>query len=157
MDDFKLVFKSVDPDDKEGLLRRAYAAIKFLKAFAIISLALIIVFSLLTLILTAEAIHDVGSELILKDVNSMNLFYGVLVIFVVIGIQLFTVWYVGKLKQQLLNGEIPSLTVPYIFIILSVLSLFSTIRPKFSLIGFIINAFILYLWYVLIISIKKLD
>ncbi len=164
MDNFSLLFKNVDANDKKGLLDKGFAAAKVLRLFAVIAVVVTLIIAV-PIVLASGLLAGVGVSMSGANVATASsvaggltaVFLTSLLLFIGMIGQIITLWYTGKLKKQLENNEIPGMVLPIIFILLNLSSLYSSIRPEFNILGIVIYGFIVYLWFVIINTINKLS
>ncbi len=137
------LFTNVDPDDRNALMGKALSAASWIRIFAIVGLVMTIIAGIAFTLLT----FGIG--------------FIIAIIFIAIEALIFV--YTGKLKQQIEENIIPSLTLPYVFAVFAILGAISSLKniqtsSVFNaIINILIQAFTIYLWYVLISCIKKAD
>ncbi len=163
MSNLALLFTSVEPSDKRKLATKAFIASKILRILAIVAIVITLVIAVPIIfaggILGGTAIAVSGAEggtatAVTGGVLAFG--FGMFLLFLGLIGQIITLWYTGKLKKQLENNDIPSLVLPYIFLIFTAFSLYGSIKPEVSIVGIILYGFIAYLWFVVISTVSKL-
>ncbi len=163
MNNFSLIFKGVDDGDKEGLIAKALASASLLRIMAVISVIVTLIVAVPILmaggLLGGVALSEVGQIGAGAATAGGIMAFGAGLLFLLVGMigQFITLWYTGRLKKQLESREIPGLALPYVFIVLTLFSLYGSIRPEINIIGIILYAFIGYLWFVVISVVNKLS
>ncbi len=164
MNNFGILFKSVDPSNRAELVEKGFVAAKTLRIFAVIAVVITLVIAV-PIILASGILGGVGIATSEVNVPAAAAVAGgvtaaflasLLLIIGMIG-QLLTLWYTGKLKRQLENNETPGIVLPVIFLLFTLLAVYGSIRPELSIIGLALNGFIAYLWIVVITTINKLN
>lgn len=163
MSNFSLLVSSVDPNDKAQLMAKAFVASKMLRILAIVAIAISLLIAVPIIILggvigsagLAVSGIDGGEELAVAG-GLLAFGAGMMVLLVAMIGQFFTLWYTSKLKQQLENNDIPSLVLPYIFLVITLFSIYGSIEPEFNLLGFILYGLVAFLWLVLISTVSKI-
>ncbi len=162
------IFENVSSDDREGLMGKAYTANKYLKIMSIVQIVFVSVLSFFLLLATCSYAEITNmavragaqSKVAAQNASILSgVIFILLLILIVLGITvpILTIWYSGKVKQDIEDDVIPSLTLAYVLIVLSVLGVLGNIYPKFHMIGLGLEIFQTYLWFVLIDSIRKVD
>ncbi len=133
------LFTSVDSDDRNALMGKALSAASWLRIFAIIGLVIGIIASIVLILATFGL--------------------GIIFAILIIAIQVAIFIYTGKLKDQIEENIIPSLTPPYVFIVLAILGVLSSFKDfsAASIPNILIQLFTVYLWYLVISCVKKAD
>ncbi len=163
MSNFSLLVSSVDPNDKAQLMAKAFVASKMLRILAIVAIVISLLIAVPIIILggviggagLAVSGIDGGEELAVAG-GLLAFGAGMMVLLVAMIGQFFTLWYTSKLKQQLENNDIPSLVLPYIFLVITLFSIYGSIEPEFNLLGFILYGLVAFLWLVLISTVSKI-
>ncbi len=163
MSDFNLLVSSIDPNDKEKLIAKAFVASKILRILAVIAIIITLVIAV-PIILAGGLIS--GGVLTLENVEggtatavtggAMAVFFGMFILFIGMIGQIFTLWYTGKLKKQLENNEVPNLIFPYTFLVFTAFSLYGSVQPEVSIFGIILYSVVAYLWFVVINTVSKI-
>ncbi len=163
MNNFSLIFKGVNEGDKEGLISKALASASLLRLLAVVSIIITLIIAVPILmaggVLGGTIVSEVGEVGAGAGAAAGIMAFGTGLIVLLVGMigQFITLWYTGSLKKKLENREIPGLVLPYIFLVLTSFSLYGSIRPEISIVGIILYAFIGYLWFVVISTVKKLS
>ncbi|MBJ8325565.1 hypothetical protein [Streptococcus pacificus] len=162
MNNFNLLFKNVDPNDKKGLSEKGFVVAKLLRIFAIIAIIITLIIAIPVILggsllagLGLENAGEVNPEIAVTGGIFLAVFGFIVLLFTIIG-QIITLWYTGKLKKQFAQNEIPSSVLPIVFLVFSLLSVYGNLRPEFNTFGVLLNGFIAYLWFVIINIIKNL-
>ncbi len=151
------IFTVIDPNDMEGLRAKALVTANWLKILSIINLVIRIVIGILAILLGGLIGAWLGGIFGLGELGA-----GVVIAFVLVGIfldivfSLLTIWYTGRVKQELDKDIVPSLITAYVMAAFTIINFIRSIVPEINPIGLTINILFAYLWYTLITSISNL-
>lgn len=152
------LFTSVNPNDTEGLRAKALVAAYWLKIISIISLVITAIFGVIAIFIGGAIGSMVGDSIGASAAGAGAMIAITIVILIIASaFTLLTLWYTGKVKQELENNVIPGLIFAYIMAAFAVIGIIGNIYPEFHLIPLVIQIFIAYLWYTLITSISNLS
>ncbi len=147
MENFDLLFKKVEPLDKEANKLKAIVACKTLKIISIVLLCLAAVLLLL---------FTLGTALITFGASLFLLVFGIALLAIAGLLDIFTIIYTKRYIEEFEAGRTPKLTGIYVFMVFSAIYFVDSIF-RTAAISVIAYGFMIYLWYVVMTCIKNLN
>ncbi len=137
------IFKRVDYGDKQGFIAKAFSAAKYIKILSALGLSVILI-----AVLVIAVSYD-GS-------NNSALVVFLITVLIALLFQILLYWYANKIKNDLENEILPHLGLSWLLLVLSIIATLKTaIGSNYNLVGFVVNLFMSYLWYVVINCVSK--
>ncbi len=162
MNNLALLFTSIELSDKRKLVMKAFIASKILRILAIIAIVITLVIAVPIILaggVLGGTVLAVGTEAnTATAVTGGVLAFAIGMFLLFLGLigQIITLWYTGKIKKQLENNDIPSLVLPYIFLIFTAFGIYGSIKPELNIVGVVLYLCVAYLWFVVINTVSKL-
>ncbi len=147
MENFDLLFKNVEPLDKEANTLKAIVACKTLRIVSIVMLCLSAVLLLL---------FTLGTAIVTFGASFFLFIFGIAILCVAGLLHIFTIIYTKNYIEEFEANRTPKLTGIYVFMVLSAIYCLDALT-RGTILSIVAYGFMIYLWYVVMTCIKNLD